>query len=241
MLKADELEISYGSTEALRGVTFEGSRKEIRSLLGPNGAGKSTAFNLLAGLDRPRAGKIYLDERDITSLSINQRAKLGLSYLLQKPSLFREMDVKRNLLVMLDNQKEPENRDKVAEKLLEKMGIEDLARKKSKELSAGQQRKAEIARSLATFPTFLLLDEPFSGLDPLSVEELKNIIIELKEEDGLGIMITDHKIRDTLEIANYNYLLKEGKIISEGSREELLSDPQARSTYLGEDFNLNRN
>lgn len=237
MLKADKLEISYGWTEALKGVSFKVSRGEIRSLLGPNGAGKTTAFDLLTGVERPRSGKIFLDEREITALPVNKRANLGLSYLLQKPSLFRQMSIRENITAVLGNKTKRKDFEESANSFLRKLDIGNLGNKKSGELSAGQRRKAEIARSLATSPTFLLLDEPFSGLDPLSVGDLKNIIINLKDEEELGIMVTDHKVRDTLDIADYNYLLEEGEIISEGSGKELLTDRKARTSYLGEDFN----
>ena len=238
MLKAEDLELQYGLREALRGVSFQLSREEIRSLLGPNGAGKTTAFNLLSGVDRPKSGRIYLDGKDITSLPINQRARMGLNYLLQKPSLFRQMTIKENIRVMFNDKSKGEKTEKTAKEILKKLDIEELELKKSGELSAGQRRKAEIARSLATFPTFLLLDEPFSGLDPISVTDLKVIIRDLKTKEGLGVMITDHKVGDTLQIADYNYLLKDGVIISEGNQEEILKDEKARSSYLGEGFKL---
>lgn len=234
MLKALNLHKLYGTEHVLDDVGLEMREGTIRSLIGPNGAGKTTTFNLLAGVELPEEGHVFLHQKQITYDSIHQRARAGLSYLPQQPSLFRGLSVKENILVVL--QQINTDADKPPEEVLSRLGIQSLARKRASELSAGQRRKAEIARSLATTPQFLLLDEPFSGLDPLSVEELKNIAVSLRSEDQLGLGLTDHKIRDTLAISDYNYLLHDGKVIVEGNSEEILNDKQAREIYLGSEF-----
>lgn len=215
-------------------MSFEVKRGEIRSLLGPNGAGKTTAFNILAGVEAPSRGKVFLDGKDVTSLPIHSRAKLGLSYLPQAPSLFLGLKVLDNLLLILENlETKTSNPRKTARDYLERLDLGKYHNQSVNELSAGQKRKAEIARALVTSPTFLLLDEPFSELDPKSVDELSETLERLKEEDDLGLALTDHKVRETLRITDYNYLIQSGKIFVEGVSEAILEEPSAREEYLG--------
>jgi lipopolysaccharide export system ATP-binding protein len=210
----------------------------VVGLLGPNGAGKTTTFHLLTGLIAPEAGRIFLGDREITRWPFHRRARLGLNYLPQEPSVFRKLSVLQNVLVVLEARgiPRPQRRPQAA-KLLKRLGIDHLAQQRADTLSAGERRRVEIARALAASPRFLLLDEPFTGIDPLSIEELHHIIQQLQGE-GLGIVITDHNVRETLQVTGYVYLIHDGQVFWEGRPEEMAESSVARRFYLGERFRL---
>lgn len=211
---------------------------EIVGLLGPNGAGKTTTFYMLVGLVKPDGGRVVLNDVDITSMPMHKRARLGLGYLPQEPSIFRKLTVKENLLAILEfkNIKRTE-RERIAEQLIEDFGLVEVKNQKGFTLSGGERRKVEIARALTSDPDFLLFDEPFAGIDPKSVEELQNIIFKLKNR-GIGILITDHNIREVLSITDRAYIIYEGEILVAGSSEYLISDQKAREIYLGKRFTM---
>jgi lipopolysaccharide export system ATP-binding protein len=206
--------------------------------LGPNGAGKTTTFYMVLGLIRPDAGRIVLDGEEITHLPVFQRARRGLGFLPQEPSIFRKLTVEDNLMAILETLDLPRaERDRRRTDLLEELGVAHLARARAYTLSGGERRRAEIARALVTDPSFLLLDEPFAGIDPIAVDEIQGIIVHLKRR-GIGILITDHNVRETLRIVDRAYLISEGQVLLSGTAEELAADDRAREVYLGERFSL---
>jgi lipopolysaccharide export system ATP-binding protein len=237
-LWAENLIKEYSSRRVVNGVNLELSDKEIVGLLGPNGAGKTTIFHMLIGLVRPLEGKIYLEEREITHLPTYQKAKRGIGYLPQEPSIFRGLTVEENILAVLETLPlTRQERKRRLSLLLEEFGLTHLAKQKAFLLSGGERRRCEIARSLVIEPKILLLDEPFTGIDPITVSEIQDIIAFLKKR-GIGILITDHNVRDTLKITARAYLIHQGRILFQGSAEELLANQEARKLYFGEKFQL---
>ncbi len=237
-IRTENLSRDFGKRRVVDGVGLTVDGGEIVGLLGPNGAGKTTTFYMIVGLIRPTEGRIRLRGRDITELPMYRRARSGIGYLPQEASVFRKMSVRDNLLAVLETLRIPgSERKEVAEESLETFGLTKLADQKAFTLSGGERRRLEIARALATRPDFLLMDEPFSGVDPISVDDVQSIIRKLKES-GIGILITDHNVRETLEITDRSYLLYEGRVLCEGDREALLNDPSSRKFYLGEDFKV---
>ncbi len=238
MLECLELRKSYKKKLAVNKVSLNVKEGEIVGLLGPNGAGKTTTFYMIAGLIRPDDGKILMDGEDITHLPMYKRAQKGLSYLPQEPSIFRGMTVEENIYSILEFlYKDEKTRKLVLEKLLQDLNIAHIRKTQAYAVSGGERRRVEVARALATKPKFILLDEPFSGIDPIIVDELKAIIKELGERN-IGIIITDHNVREILDIVNRAYLLFDGKIIKHGTPDELIKDEQVIDTYLGKRFNL---
>ena len=229
---------SYSKRTVVDHVSIHVSDGEVVGLLGPNGAGKTTTFNMVVGLIRPQEGKVTIDEEDITGLPMYRRARKGISYLSQEPSIFRKLTVEENLMAVLETlDLSPDERKERLSQLLEEFGITQLAQQKAYSLSGGEKRRTEIARSLVTSPKFLLLDEPFSGIDPLAVIDIQEIISQLREL-GLGVLVTDHSVRETLEITDRAYLIADGKILMTGTAEELLASERARELYFGDRFML---
>ena len=228
----------YGKRRVVDEVSVKVTQGEIVGLLGPNGAGKTTSFYMITGLIRPNAGHIFLNEDDITNLPMYKRSRLGISYLPQEASIFRKLTVEENLLAIMEviGIKRDERKRRTQE-LLEELGIAHLAKNKGYNLSGGERRRTEIARTLVTNPKFILLDEPFAGVDPIAVQDIQNIVKNLKEKN-IGVLITDHNVRETLSITDHAYLLFEGKILKEGNSEYLANDPEARKLYLGDKFRL---
>ena len=239
-LRAIGLSKRYRKRVVLEDVTFDVARGEIVGLLGPNGAGKTTSFHLVVGLERPNAGRIILGKRDITNLPMYKRARQGLGYLSQEASIFRHLSVEQNLKAVLEFEKitKAERTERV-ESLLQEFGLERVRQSKGYTLSGGERRRTEIARALAMKPAFFLLDEPFSGVDPIAVEEIQSIVVRLRAS-GLGVLITDHNVHETLAITDRAYLLFEGRIMKAGTAQELAADPDVRRRYLGEHFTLDR-
>ncbi|MDR1591201.1 MAG: LPS export ABC transporter ATP-binding protein [Puniceicoccales bacterium] len=228
----------YGKRNVVNCINLTIFSGEIIGILGPNGAGKTTTFYMLAGLVAPSTGRVLLNERDITQLPMHQRARLGIGYLPQESSVFEKLSVYNNLKIVaeylpIDGAK----RDGAIRNVLEELGIQQLASQKAYMLSGGERRRLEIARTLMMKPRFLLLDEPFSGVDPISVADIQSIIAHLRKK-GIGILITDHNVRETLAIVDRAYLIHEGKVLCEGDRSALLNDPQSRKLYLGERFSM---
>ena len=237
-LSARGLKKAFRKREVVKGVSLEVRAGEIVGLLGPNGAGKTTTFYMIAGLLKPDEGKIFLDEREITPLSLAKRARVGLTYLPQERSVFRELTVEKNILGVLELKGLPrQEREERKEHLLQEFGLEAIAKNKGYTLSGGEARKVEIARAVAIEPAFILLDEPFAGVDPLTVKNLQKLILELRDK-GIGILISDHNVRETLKICDRAYLLYQGEILEAGTPEEISQSPKARAFYLGQDFNL---
>ncbi len=238
LLLARGLRKSYRGTPVVDGVDIEVSEGEIVGLLGPNGAGKTTTFYMLVGYIRPDGGQIFLDNEEIGRLPMYERAKRGISYLPQEPSVFRKLTVKENIQVVLEVKglQGEELREKV-EKTLEEFRLQPLADRFGAQLSGGERRRTEIARAVALEPRFILLDEPFAGIDPIAVTELKSLLRYLKQK-GIGILITDHNVRETLSITDRSYIINNGIIIKEGSTEELIKDTAVQETYLGREFRL---
>jgi lipopolysaccharide export system ATP-binding protein len=238
LLETKELYKSYDGKEVVKGVSLSVQRSEIVGLLGPNGAGKTTTFNMIVGILKPDKGRIIFDNSDITELPIHKRARFGIGYLSQEPSIFRKLTVEENIMAILETQNlSPPQREKRLRELLEELNISHLAKNKAYTLSGGEQRRLEITRALVTNPHFILLDEPFSGIDPITVGECQEIIQELKRK-GLGILLTDHNVRETLSITDRAYLIAEGKILISGTADTLINDPKAREIYLGEKFRM---
>jgi lipopolysaccharide export system ATP-binding protein len=237
-LRADHLIKRYKGRAVVNGVSVEVNQGEIVGLLGPNGAGKTTSFYMIVGLIRPNEGTIYLDDQDITALPMYRRAQLGLGYLAQEASVFRKLSVEDNLKAVLEMTalSKSEQRAKV-EELLEEFGLTHIRKNRGDLLSGGERRRTEIARALAVDPKFILLDEPFAGVDPIAVEDIQEIIRTLRNKN-IGILITDHNVQETLRITDRTYLLFEGAILKSGTAEELASDEQVRRVYLGENFVL---
>ena len=226
----------FGGRTVVNGVSITLREREIVGLLGPNGAGKTTTFNMVVGTIRPNAGKIYYNDVDITHMPMYKRSRLGLGYLAQEPSVFRKLTVRENVLGILECLPiSAAERRRRLDGILEDLGLSALADSPAYNLSGGERRRVEIARALVTEPKFMLLDEPFSGVDPKAVEELQVIIHQMKER-GLGVLVTDHSVRETLTVTDRSYLIHEGKVILSGTSEELVNDPRARETYLGSRF-----
>jgi lipopolysaccharide export system ATP-binding protein len=238
LLETAEISKSYAGRRVVHDVSLTVARGEIVGLLGPNGAGKTTSFYMVVGLISPDSGKVMLDGIDLTSMPMFQRARHGISYLPQEASVFRKLTVEDNLMAILQTRRMTgrERRDKMNQ-LIAQMGLETVRRSKGYMLSGGERRRVEIARSLAIDPSFLLLDEPFSGIDPIQVIELQKIILDLKR-DGLGILVTDHNVRETLSVTDRAYIISSGQIFRSGSPDQLAQDPEVRRVYLGESFNF---
>lgn len=238
-LAAHHLVKVYKGRKVVRDVSVEIRQGEIVGLLGPNGAGKTTTFYMIVGLVRPDGGRVSLGDEDITELPMYLRAKQGISYLPQEASVFRKLTVEENLLAVFETMKMPRaERERRTQSLLEEFGITHIARNRAYSLSGGERRRVEIARSLAINPAFILLDEPFAGIDPIAVFEIQRIVSQLRAR-GIGILITDHNVRETLKITDRAYIIKEGEIFRQGVPEDLSSDAEVRRIYLGETFNLN--
>ncbi|AEH45267.1 ABC transporter related protein [Thermodesulfatator indicus DSM 15286] len=238
-LKAKNLCKRFGKREVVKGVSLEVSTQQVVGLLGPNGAGKTTTFYMVCGLLPVDDGKVFLDQKEITQLPIHQRAWEGIVYLPQEPSVFRRLTVAENILLVLEILKIPrKERKKRLDDLLESFGLTSLKDQKAYALSGGERRRVEIMRALAREPEFLLLDEPFAGIDPIAVADLKEIIKNLKQR-GLGILISDHNVRETLLVCDFAYIVADGQVIASGKPEEIAENPLARELYLGKDFRLN--
>ena len=240
ILKADNIIKKYGKRTVVKGVSFEVAQGEIVGLLGPNGAGKTTSFYMTVGLVRPNSGIITLDDEDITSLPVYKRAKKGLGYLAQEASVFRTLTVEDNIRAVLEmTKKSKKEQEEKVEELLEEFSLTHVRKNLGQVLSGGERRRTEIARALAVDPKFVLLDEPFAGVDPIAVEEIQTIVHKLKHKN-IGILITDHNVNETLSITDRAYLLYEGNILKSGTAEELASDEEVRRVYLGQHFELKR-
>jgi lipopolysaccharide export system ATP-binding protein len=239
LLRADNLVKSYKTRSVVNGVSFQVHSGEVVGLLGPNGAGKTTSFYMVVGLITANSGRISVSGRDITHLPVHTRARLGIGYLPQEASVFRKLSVADNVMAVLEIQKSLNKEQRISElnRLLEELQIEHLHDHLGISLSGGERRRVEIARALASRPEFILLDEPFAGVDPISVIEIQKIIQHLTERN-IGVLITDHNVRETLGICDRAYILSGGKIIAEGAPEVILSDEQVREVYLGRDFRL---
>jgi lipopolysaccharide export system ATP-binding protein len=238
ILRTEKLVKIYGGRAVVNGIDIHVNRGEVVGLLGPNGAGKTTTFYLIVGLVRPNGGRVYFDNRDVSRFAMHRRARMGMGYLPQEESIFRKLTVEQNILAILEMQP-GKSRDKKqrCEQLLRQFGIENLARNQALTLSGGEKRRLTIARSLVTNPQMILLDEPFSGVDPIAVAEIQQHISNLRSS-GLAILITDHNVRETLEIVDRAYLIYDGRVESQGSREFLINDPISRQLYLGERFRM---
>ena len=239
-LYTQDLVKKYRQRTVVNEVSIEVEQGEIVGLLGPNGAGKTTTFYMIVGLIRPNSGKIFLENKDITKEPVYKRAQGGIGYLAQEASVFRRMSVEDNLFSVLEmtKLKKSEQRDR-AEQLIKEFGLEKIRKNKGIQLSGGERRRTEIARALALNPNFILLDEPFAGVDPIAVEDIQEIVTKLKERN-IGVLITDHNVHETLNITDRAYLLFEGSILKSGSAEELAQDEQVRKVYLGQNFELRR-
>ncbi len=239
-LVATDLLKHYRKRAVVNGVSLEVRQGEIVGLLGPNGAGKTTTFYMIVGLVRPERGHIFLDDREITYLPMYRRARAGIGYLPQEASIFRRLTVEENIEAVLEFQPlSPEQRKERLEQLVEEFGLQRVRRSRGYMLSGGERRRCEIARALATNPRFILLDEPFAGIDPIAVEDLQEIVAGLKQR-GIGVLITDHNVHETLAITDRAYLLYDGKIFKQGTAEALAADAEARKRYLGKRFTLER-
>lgn len=239
-LQAKNIEKTYKNRTVVKGISFEVNQGEVVGLLGPNGAGKTTSFYMVVGLINPDKGNVYLGEKDITKLAMYKRAKLGIGYLPQEASVFRDLSVEDNIMAILEFTSLNTSERKVRlEELLSEFGLQHVRKSKGSVLSGGERRRTEIARGLATSPKFILLDEPFAGIDPIAVEDIQKIIVKLKRKD-IGVLITDHNVQETLSITDRAYLLFEGNIIKMGSAEDLAADEQVRRVYLGENFELKK-
>ncbi len=236
-LRVENLRKKFGRKEVVRGVAFAMESGSVVSLLGPNGAGKTTVFYMIVGFITPTAGSVFFNETEISRLPMYRRARLGISYLPQEPSVFRKLTVEQNLMAVLEPRKDLTKSEKQqrVDTLLDELGISVLRRQKAFTLSGGERRRTEIARALAIEPEFLLLDEPFAGIDPRARYEIKTIVGNLTEK-GIGVLVTDHNERDTLQISDYSYLIHHGEIVVAGTREEIEANETARTVYLGDDY-----
>ncbi|HPY95723.1 MAG TPA: LPS export ABC transporter ATP-binding protein [Candidatus Cloacimonadota bacterium] len=237
IIKVQNLSKTYGKKSVVNDISFEIKQGEIVGILGPNGAGKSTTFYMILGLAKPNAGKVYFNDIDITKKPMYKRCQLGMAYLAQQPSIFHKLSVEDNIMAILETM--PYNRAERKVKLeeyLAELNLTSLAKQKAYTLSGGERRKLEITRSLVSNPSFLLMDEPFAGVDPIAVADIQNIIIKLKEEKNMGIFISDHNVADTLSITQRSYIIFQGKILISGTSKELINDPDARKLYLGDRF-----
>jgi lipopolysaccharide export system ATP-binding protein len=239
-LRAENLVKRYKKRTVVNNVSVHVAQGEIVGLLGPNGAGKTTSFYMIVGLIKPNEGNIFLDQQDITSLPMYQRAKIGIGYLAQEASVFRSLTVEENIMAPLEMRQIPKkDRKEKVEKLLEEFSLTHVRKSQGMVLSGGERRRTEIARALAVDPKFVLLDEPFAGVDPIAVEEIQGIVARLKKKN-IGILITDHNVDETLSITDRAYLMVEGKLFKAGTAEELANDPLVRKVYLGQNFQLRR-
>jgi lipopolysaccharide export system ATP-binding protein len=236
LLKAEGLTKSYGKRTVVNQVSFEVNDGEIVGLLGQNGAGKSTSFNMIIGAIQPDSGRVIFQNEDITQLPIYMRARKGMGYLCQETSVFQRLTVEENILAILETHRhnESEKYRRLTE-LLTEFNLQSLAKSKAFTLSGGERRRLEIARALASSPSMILLDEPFTGVDPIAVNEVQDIILRLKNK-GIGVLITDHNVREALSITMRSYIISEGTVVAKGTTQEILSDPVARQSYLGENF-----
>ena len=238
LLATEKLIKEYRHRRVVNGVSITVAPGEIVGLLGPNGAGKTTTFNMVVGVIKPDAGVVRFQQDDITRLPMHKRARLGMGYLTQEPSIFRKLTVEQNILAILETCRMSRQERAIRLKyLLDELDMARLAKSKAYTLSGGEKRRLEITRALVTSPKLLLLDEPFSGIDPIAVYEVQKIVRRLKER-GLGILITDHNVRETLKLVDRAYLIHKGEVVYEGAGEELVNDPKAREIYLGPEFNL---
>ena len=239
-LYTKEIRKSYKGREVVKGVSVEVNQGEIVGLLGPNGAGKTTSFYMIVGLVKPDSGQVFLDDKDITTLPMYKRAQMGIGYLPQEVSVFRKLSVEDNIMAILEmtdlNKSDRKHR---LEQLLEEFSLNHVRKNLGNRLSGGEKRRTEIARALATEPKFILLDEPFAGVDPIAVEDIQGIISELKNKN-IGVLITDHNVQETLSITDSAYLLFEGNILKSGTAAELADDPEVRKVYLGQNFELRK-
>jgi lipopolysaccharide export system ATP-binding protein len=238
VLRTENLVKSFKKRKVVNGVSISIRQGDVVGLLGPNGAGKTTTFRMVVGLLTPNVGDIYVDDRRITRLPMYRRARLGLNYLPQEPSIFRKMNVQDNIMSIIQVMNYPrKERRQVLDYYLEELGISHIRKSMAYTLSGGERRRVEIARALVTRPRFILLDEPFAGIDPIAVEDIQNIVSGLKHR-GIGVLITDHNVRETLAITDRSHIIAEGAILTEGCSEFLASDPEARKIYLGERFRM---
>ena len=238
LLEARNLVKSYNGRRVVDGLTISVRRSEIVGLLGPNGAGKTTTFYMAVGIVPPDEGQIIFDQEDITRKPIHERCRLGMGYLSQEASIFRKLTVEENIMAILETLPiSPRERERRLQSLLEELKIAHLSKSKAYTLSGGERRRLEITRALVTNPSFILLDEPFSGIDPIVVAEAQEIIRDLKER-GLGILLTDHNVRETLSITDRAYLIADGRVLMSGTAADLINDPKARKIYLGEKFTM---
>ncbi len=237
-IQATSLVKVYGGRRVVDGVTFHVNKGEVVGLLGPNGAGKTTSFYMITGMIRAQSGQVLINDREVNHMPMYQRARLGLGYLPQETSVFRKMSVEENLLAILETRKlSRKERKEEAARLMEEFKIAHLRKSKANTLSGGERRRLEIARALTTKPDFLLLDEPFAGIDPIAVEDIQSVIFTLRDR-GMGILITDHNVRETLATTNRAYIMFSGRVLIEGTAEHLAQDPEARRIYLGKSFSL---
>ena len=239
-LRSEELVKIYGRRKVVKGVSVEVLQGEIVGLLGPNGAGKTTTFYMVVGFIKPNGGSVFLDDQNITDLPMYKRAQKGIGYLPQEPSVFRKLTVEDNIKAVLEMTKlsKSEQKEKL-EVLMEEFGLEKVRNSFGDTLSGGERRRTEIARALATDPSFILLDEPFAGIDPIAVEDIQSIVAKLKTKN-IGILITDHNVQETLSITDRAYLMFEGRILKDGTAEELAADEMVRKVYLGKNFELRK-
>jgi lipopolysaccharide export system ATP-binding protein len=239
-LRTEEVSKTYRKRRVVDNISVSVATGEVVGLLGPNGAGKTTTFYMIVGMVTPDGGRIFLDDREITDLAMYERARAGISYLPQEPSVFRRLSVEDNLMAILETLPlRPADRRLRLEELIEQMGLEAVRKNKGYALSGGERRRVEIARALAIDPRFLLLDEPFSGIDPIQVLELQKIISQLRDR-GIGILITDHNVRETLAVTDRAYIINQGRIFRAGTPQALALDPDVRRVYLGDNFDLGR-
>jgi len=239
-LRSENLVKIYKKRTVVNKASIKVSKGEIVGLLGPNGAGKTTTFYMITGMIKPEAGKVFLDNNDITKVPMYKRARMGIGYLPQEASIFRSLSVEDNLLAVLEMTKlGAKQRKEKCEKLLEELTITQIRKSKGFQLSGGERRRTEIARALATDPSFILLDEPFAGVDPIAVEDIMNIVSNLKNR-GIGVLVTDHNVHETLSIVDKGYILINGVIFKQGNADELANDEEVRKLYLGEKFKLDR-
>jgi len=237
-LEARELVKIYSGKKVVDGIDLTLNRREIVGLLGPNGAGKTTTFYMVIGLTKPDEGRVYLDGQEITKDPVYVRARKGITYLAQEPSVFRKLTVEENLLAILESLDIPEQEMKERlESLLTELNIGHLAKQKAHSLSGGERRRLEITRALVTEPRFMLLDEPFAGIDPMALNDINQIIMQLKER-GIGIVISDHNVRETLKVCDSAYIISQGRVVEHGTPEQILNSSVARACYLGEGFSL---
>jgi lipopolysaccharide export system ATP-binding protein len=237
-ITTDNLVKTYRNRNVVDGVSFHVQQGEVVGLLGPNGAGKTTSFYMVVGLIRPRSGRVMLDGQDITREPMYRRARLGIGYLAQEPSVFRKLSVEQNIELVLELTSLPtKERRARSEALLEEFELTTKAKQMAQSLSGGERRRLEIARTLATTPKFILLDEPFTGVDPLAIQSIQETVRTLKER-GIGVLITDHNVRETLAITDRSYIMSNGRIVTAGSSDELVNDPIAKKFYLGDQFTI---